>query len=524
MTRNKRKIIWIILCCILLVIAGYFLLDRYINKKITEALKQLPNGIELSYSSLHTSILNSSVVIDDAVIKYSPEKNNQHQHELQFGKISLNGIHFFKILSKKLIINNVALDSGKITLDQYLLDKNIRLPETQSPVESLSIGELKLNDMNASVREGENEHARAEGSIIVNDIRIDSLDKSFNKNNFHFEGLRCFGRTIKYIIPGSYESAHIKGLELDTKKSTLHVDTCKIVPALSKTKMGEKIGHQVDYIEGSSSGIDVENLDVMQLLDKKIIADKVTIRQNKYYAFRDRRLPLDTSTKPLPVDYFKTMPFNIRIKHISTGVTNFEYEEFPKDGKETGVLKIVRLNISISPFISHPVKGDPEYMNMKVVGSLMGSGTVSASMEFPLQKTNPYKVTGAFNELDLTTLNASAENLGKIRIESGMLNSLSFEFTLNKEKSVGKIIGEYHNLVIDKLKEKSDDKKVDKFKSFFLKHLIIPKNKDKTLDVSKRTGKVDYDHDPQRYFSYYLLHSLLMGVKSSFSLGFLLPG
>jgi hypothetical protein len=44
------------------------------------------------------------------------------------------------------------------------------------------------------------------------------------------------------------------------------------------------------------------------------------------------------------------------------------------------------------------------------------------------------------------------------------------------------------------------------------------------LPEKKRTGKVDYKRDPSRYFSYYLLHSLLVGVKSSFSLGFLLPG
>ncbi|HXB96210.1 MAG TPA: hypothetical protein VNU70_13660, partial [Puia sp.] len=88
----------------------------------------------------------------------------------------------------------------------------------------------------------------------------------------------------------------------------------------------------------------------------------------------------------------------------------------------------------------------------------------------------------------------------------------------------GHIIGEYHDLVVDKLKENSDEKKIDKMKSFALKKLIIPKDKDKSLPVEKRTGKVKYKHDPQRYFSYYLLHSLLVGVKSSFSLGFLLPG
>jgi len=84
-------------------------------------------------------------------------------------------------------------------------------------------------------------------------------------------------------------------------------------------------------------------------------------------------------------------------------------------------------------------------------------------------------------------------------------------------------VGEYHDLVVDKLRGK-DKKKVDKVKSFFLKKLIIPKNKDKSLSVSKRTGKVDYKRDPQRYFSYYMLHALLVGVKSSFTLGRFLPG
>jgi hypothetical protein len=153
----------------------------------------------------------------------------------------------------------------------------------------------------------------------------------------------------------------------------------------------------------------------------------------------------------------------------------------------------------------------------------MGSGSVIATTKMPLHKRDPYKVEGAFHQLDVTTLNPSAENLGDIHLESGMLNSLAFQFEMTEEKATGRIIGEYHNLVVDKLRGK-DEKKVDKVKSFFLKKLIIPKDKDHTLPESKRTGKVDYRHDPDRYFSYYLLHALLVGVKSSFSLGFLLPG
>jgi len=56
-----------------------------------------------------------------------------------------------------------------------------------------------------------------------------------------------------------------------------------------------------------------------------------------------------------------------------------------------------------------------------------------------------------------------------------------------------------------------------------LRHAIIPLNKDASLPESKRTGKVDYVRDPTRMVSYYFLQSLLMGVKKSFTLGFLLP-
>ncbi|HZE84094.1 MAG TPA: hypothetical protein VE035_07280, partial [Puia sp.] len=156
-------------------------------------------------------------------------------------------------------------------------------------------------------------------------------------------------------------------------------------------------------------------------------------------------------------------------------------------------------------------------------GSLMGSGTVTATTRLPLRKGEPYLVEGAFHELDVTTLNSSAENLGRIHLKSGILNKLAFQFDMGAEKATGKVVGEYHQLVVEKLKG-GDDKKVAKLKSFALREFIIPFNKDASLPESQRTGKVDYTRDRSRNFSFYLLHSLLVGVKSSFKLGFLLPG
>jgi hypothetical protein len=280
----------------------------------------------------------------------------------------------------------------------------------------------------------------------------------------------------------------------------------------------------VDWVAASSEGLLVEGLDMAALLQRRFIASAISIRRNTISIFRDRRLPPKPGNKPMPAEMLKRLPLTVRIGSVKIGSTSFAYEEFPKKGDQTGTLTIARLKGTISPLINRPVAGDPAYLTMKMEGSLMGSGSVGATTRIPLREGDVYVVEGAFHELDLTSLNPSAENLGKLHIESGMLNSLAFWFTMDGEKATGKIVGEYHDLVADKLRENSPEKKVDKIKSFFLKKLIIPRNKDRSLSESKRTGKVDYKRDPSRYFSYYLLHSLLVGVKSSFSLGFLLPG
>jgi hypothetical protein len=251
-------------------------------------------------------------------------------------------------------------------------------------------------------------------------------------------------------------------------------------------KIGAEKGHQVDVWEITSEGVEVEGLDFRELQEQQIVADRVSIHRNHIYVFRDRRLPLEKGEKPMPVAALKALPVSLRIKLVRFGPTRFSYEEFPNEGEKMGTK-----------------------------GSLMNSGSVEATTKLPVHDGDPYRVDGAFHELDVTKLNDPAENLGQLHLESGMLYRLDFHFEMNRERSKGLVTGRYHELVVDKLKNNG---KKDKFKSFALKHFIIPKNKEEA------SGKVDYKRDPERYFSYYLLHSLLVGVKSSFSLGFLLPG
>ena len=322
----------------------------------------------------------------------------------------------------------------------------------------------------------------------------------------------------------NYHNVEVAHIELNSEKEIIQLKDLKIIPRLGKYQFGRKLGRQADWVNASISKIVIEKPNFQQLLHQKLIAGKITIGTSRAYIFRDRRLPRSQKLIPLPIAYLKTLPIDIRVPALDVATSAVAYEEYPRQGYgQTGILKIVNIKARMSPLINYPLDSDPAYTTMNVDGSIMGSGNVHGIVLMPLKRNLPYRITGAIEKLELTRLNSSSENLGKIRIKSGFLDFLKFDFTMTDQRSTGKIIGAYHQLIIQQLKKHTEEKNVADFASLMLRHLIIPLNKDKSLPERKRTGLVNYQRDPSRFVSHYFLQSLLMGVKKSFTLGFLLP-
>jgi len=219
----------------------------------------------------------------------------------------------------------------------------------------------------------------------------------------------------------------------------------------------------------------------------------------------------------------KKIPIEVRIDRFKLIDASITSEEFPKDGAQTGYIKIAHVNISMSPVLNHPHKTDPSFITANVRGSIMNAGVIHATIRLDMS-SGAQQIKGAIENLQLTAMNPSAENLGKFHIQSGVLDRLDFHFTATNTNANGEITGVYHDLVIDRLKLDDDNrKKTAKIASFLLHHLIIPKDKDASIPVEKRTGKIDYQRDPTRLVTFYLLKALLDGIRDSFGLGFLLP-
>jgi hypothetical protein len=516
-----KRVLIILAALVLVLVAGIIVIDNMARNRIAKQLKALEPKAHITWSALHTNIFRGTLSLDHLSILLRPDSTEKHQHAFTIKHLFVSGLNYFKLTSKTIAINSIVIDSSNIDLDRYLLDKKDStsyLDSAKMPMENISVRRIELLRSHVSVHSGKLNEFDAAGYMIIEDASIQK------KNEPSFGNIHGDLVNIGYVIPHALHSVHIKKIAVDSRKDEIRLEALKIIPAYSKFELGKKLGRQADHIDASVTAITITKPDFKQLQQQHLTAEKILVSGCRAHIFRDRRLQRRLKTQELPVQFLKSIPYDIHVNSCHVSNAEVVYEEFPAEGDKSGILRIEKLNTSLTPLINHPHKDDPGHMNMHVKGSIMGSGSVEGTIYMPLNSTENYRVKGMISNLDLTSLNSSAENLGLYHIESGLLDMLDFNFTMNEQKAEGKIVGKYHNLVIKKLElDKKEKKNVAHFRSFMIKLLIVPKNKDKSLPEKKRTGKVDFTRDPTRFVSNYLLQSLLTGIKSSFALGFLIP-
>jgi hypothetical protein len=470
-------------------------------------------GYEFHIRQLAINSRSKIVEVDSLHFFSSSQKN----YKTSISSIKITGFDIPELINKQILnADKIIIGESKIASSN---NENLKIQSLPFGLKKIYLNTLQCGSASVVYMDKKNK-CNFRAAINMHEL---SVDKSFDKNGFQFGAVDGNLSTFHYYDDG-YHNVEIKNIELNSKKEIIQVDELKIIPRLNKYKLGRRLGHQADWVNANISKIAILKPDFQKLFQRKLVAEKIHISESRAYIFRDRRLPRLQKIIPLPMAYMKTIPLDIRVKAFELANSAVAYEEYPAAGYgQTGILRIEKIRINLSPLINHPNGSDPAHITMNVTGSIMGSGTVHGTIIMPLQKNIPYRIKGAIERLELTKLNSSSENLGKIRIKSGFLDFLSFDFTMTERRSTGKIIGAYHQLIIQPLKKHTEEKNVADFASFMLRHLVIPLNKDKSLPERKRTGLVNYQRDSTRFVSHYFLQSLLMGVKKSFTLGFLLP-
>jgi hypothetical protein len=145
--------------------------------------------------------------------------------------------------------------------------------------------------------------------------------------------------------------------------------------------------------------------------------------------------------------------------------------------------------------------------------TLMKQGLIAASFSLPYDENQLYRANGSIKHLPLPQLNPILENLASIRIVSGKLNALNFDFSYNDLRSTGSIVVNYEDLKVQSM-TKEDKPTPMEFKSFLI-NALLRNTKDKSLPRQKRTGLISFERNRKKAVFHLWWQSILSGLEKS---------
>ena len=511
---------FLILLALILFIGGMVLSARYSDLIKEELQKNLPPTISIDFTTCKVNLISRSVTFHDLTgsIQRSGLSN---QHTLTCEKLDLSGIHVLNFfLTRKLTIDQVRPENAALTIDRLLInDSTANKTQTKkAKFGGIEVREFNVDDLKFILQNDTLEEVKSTITLRISDIYLPSNTNGFQLDDIKFAINKSSATDVFISFTQSLYKAGVKSIQFNENK-TLTLDSIRIKPKYAKYAFAHKAGKQIDRLETLIPILKINNIKASQIKDSTISAEGLHFYSPTLSAFRDKRLPfIKNHEVPLPMVLFKKIPFKIYVDTIQIHDASISYEEFPSDGDSSGTIKFRDLQASMFQFNNYD-SAISSHIDLDVETKFMGSGLLKASFDLPLNDRSRYTAQGTLFDFYLPTLNPVTEPLAKMRIESGHVMTMNFNFHYDEHSSKGEVELNYDDLKILSLTEKESKTVIDKFKTFLLNAFIIPKKKNETVSADKGKGTIAFSRDPKRSIFNYWWKSLFSGVKSSYGLG-----
>lgn len=506
---KSRKIVFIsaiglVGLIVLIVVAGIYL-THYLESKIAEKLSQNHGKA----TSIHVDLLTQSLIITGVEWNSSNDSINKKHHLIKARSIALHRLSLYQLAAKKSIhFKDLIIDSGYLEFDKT--KDTIKQKAFNSTYKSLRFQNIHFNIVELRIKTDTmtNASARIRGEIINFNVTLDTINK-----------LRYSAKEVEVLIEkvdlSRYEglySSSVARILISTSKQSIEIDSLLVIPNYGKYEFAQQKGEQIARMNCYIPQITIQGLQFEKLFDNAFIASKIKIHSFDIYSFKDKRLPfLRKRSIPLPMESFLKLPWTIQVDSTIIVNSHITIEEFPEEGVASGSVSFDDVNAILSGLNNRAEKKDAPYALLSATSQFMGNGKIKASFLLPLDGKSIYKAGGSISQLPFTQLNPMLKMVN-LRVESGQLNNLTFEFNYTDSSSQGTLGIDYENLrflALDKNKKSTNE-----FKTM-LANAFVKNNINQSKSPLKRMGVIDVERNKNRYIFNLWMISILDGLKSA---------
>jgi len=519
---------------------------------LTPYIRQLLDG-DISLDAVHMT--NPVITIQQAKQNTAEIKGKSGLPDMNIGELFLNQPainytratdsgsvnwewHGERTRSDFLKAGNLHTHAGKTSLDDlsfYLTDFAWSGPGGKK----FNSGEGKVTGQLKDIQlvQDDNQHLAWSGTITqlgTRDFRLDSIGKAKGTlvlNSGSVENLTISSSTITRLqqlasanrffklkkLSGHYADSGTTldwaNAGFDRNSNTFSLDSFSVTPALSRDSFLARQSFQKDYISLRSGAVSIGPLDIEQFIrDGTLNGGMAVIDHFVITDYKDKRLPFNSGIiKLMPVNSLKMIRQQLKIDTVLLTNATVEYTEFNEKTKKAGTIPVNRMTVRLLSVKNYDIKpGDS--LQIQASGYLMDTAWIRLRVrESYTDSLGGFLMTLRMKPADIKVLNPVLIPLASLKIESGMLDTISLRAAGNEYLAAGEINMFYRDLKVRFLKDGDETRKTfqTRLMNFIANTFIIHSNN------RSRTGNAFFIRDRSRSAINYLIKIGMSGISSS---------
>ncbi len=501
----RWTLISVVSLLLLLVIGGFIL--TYVAEQKAEKEFQKVNG---SFSSLNISLFTRSITVHNLAKESS---NDSSQIAGYINLVKLRGISLFELLiNRKLHAKELLIDSGSVSIVQSQ-QKETTKSGSPKKIFPFEIENIIIRNVFFQFAQDSTTQLEAVVDLEYGALKIDSASTIQTTTKFAFHHLIGNLSKIKVKNSKGLYTSEVDMINFNSLDNSLTIDSLKLIPKYGKYEFAHVHEKQVSRLNLSVQNIGISGLKFNALFDSLISIQKINIHGANLHSFRDKRVEFKNGYIDMPMKSLEKLSLALEIDSILIDNTKITVEEFSEEAILPGKISFINLSATMTRLTNRYYANKPKYSQLDAKANIMGAGLITASFRFPLDGSPLYSAKGKVIDMPLTDLNPILENSAKIRVESGDLNSLYFNFNYTDYKSDGTIEINYNDLQLASLNS-DKEKSINKFNTLLI-NAFLKKTKDETTEQRKRIGIIEQERDRHRFIFNLWWKSIQSGLKSS---------
>ena len=558
-----KKVLWIVMVPLLLVIAGYLALQVYLRtgkdtaeqpvngteksaaaadtgkdkpdslggkkvspldlrplfiQKLQGIISRSTHGLySLSVGDIEMDVLASQVSLKNVALR--PNQNVVAQLRAA-GELPAN---IFAVSFEGLTIDGINLDDAisSKTMDYKLvklvkpvirIERQRKSPkkggdfseEFLKEMEKLAINRLEIANGIVQINDKQKGSTQTfqNVQVLLKDILLDSSTRR-DTNRFLFakNATMEFHDYTTTLNKGLYQFS-IKDAFINATARQVELKNLKLGSPLSRNAFMKKQSSATELYTLLLPSVTITGIDWWTALNGDAMeAGTIQAKGGKLSVYFDRSLPPKNKMGNFPNQLLAKLRTPLSVRELKLTNLDISYEEFNPVSGQTGTVLLRNTDMTVSNLQNNP-KGSP--VTISGTSMFMGSIPLKASFRFnmPEAKKGVFSATLSTGRFEGKLLNPITRPLGMLHIEEGKVEKLEASMQGHEWGARGTVALHYNDLKLSMLEKNKDGKGMNdkNLLSFLANALVIRNSNPAKQGEAVQTKEASFDRDPNSGF------------------------